>query len=79
MKEGGPFKAKNSSQMKHVLLFVSLLLFSLSSYAARESVLVKPFTHGTNVSENYSNSVRNKVKEAIDNKVRVNVLDRATD
>lgn len=79
MKEGGPFKAKNSSQMKHVLLFVSLLLFSLSSYAARESVLVKPFTHGTNVSENYCNSVRNKVMEGINSKGRVKVLDSATD
>ena len=65
--------------MKHVLLFVSLLLFSLSSYAARESVLVKPFTHGTNVSENYCNSVRNKVMEGINSKGRVKVLDSATD
>lgn len=65
--------------MKNVLLLVGLTLFTLSSYAARESVLVKPFTHSTSVSENYCNSVRNKVMEGLNSKGRIKVLDSATD
>ena len=80
LKEGGPFKThKILHMMKNVLLLVVLALFSLSTYAARESVLVKPFTHSTSVSQTYCNSVRNKVMEGINNKGRVKVLDSATE
>ncbi len=65
--------------MKKALFFLGMIAFTISSFAARESVLVKSFSYNTNVGETYAVSVRHKVMEGINKKGRIKVLDSATD